>query len=135
MRFNNVSVAAVAHVDAPVRLTSTALMARLQLALERLDVRPELLEQVAGIRERRLWGQPTPVAEVAAVAGERVLQAAGIPRASLGLLVSTSVCRDYIEPSTASVVHGASVCPTPARTSTWATPASPFSTAWTSPGA
>ncbi len=65
-----------------------------------------MLEEVAGIRERRVWGQPTPVAEAAALAGRRALERSGVPRESIGLLVSTSVSRDYIEPSTASVVHG-----------------------------
>ena len=106
MRFTNVNVAAVVHADAPVRLTSAELMGRLQSTLERLNIRPQLLEEVAGIRERRIWGQPTQVAEIAAMAGEKALAASGVPRERMGLLVSTSVCRDFIEPSTASVVHG-----------------------------
>jgi 3-oxoacyl-[acyl-carrier-protein] synthase-3 len=107
MLYENVSVAAVAHVDPPVRLSSTELMGRLGSTLERLRVRPELLEEVAGIRERRVWGSPTQVADAAALAGEKVLAVSGVPRTGIGLLVSTSVCRDFIEPSTASVVHGA----------------------------
>lgn len=107
MRFDNVSVASLAHVDAPVRVTSAELMSRLQSTLERLNVRPGLLEEVAGIRERRMWGRPTAVADAAALAGERALDACGVPRTNIGLLVSTSVCRDFIEPSTAAVVHGA----------------------------
>jgi len=47
------------------------------------------------------------VADAATLAGERVLDVSGVPRTGIGLLVNTSVCRDYIEPSTASVVHGA----------------------------
>ncbi len=106
MIFENVDVAAVAHVDAPVELTSTDLMARLSPTLQRLGVRPELLEETAGIRHRRIWGREISVAEAAALAGERVIKAASLPRDRIGLLVSTSVCRDFIEPSTASVVHG-----------------------------
>ena len=106
MRYENVSVATVAHVDAPVRLSSAELMSRLQSTLDRLSVRPGLLEDVAGIRARRIWGRPTQVADAAALAGESALEAAGVPRTKIGLLVSTSVCRDFIEPSTASVVHG-----------------------------
>ena len=77
MRYENVSVAAVVHVDAPVRLSSAELMGRLQSTLERLDVRPGLLEEVAGIRERRIWGRPTPVAEAAALAGREGDRAVG----------------------------------------------------------
>lgn len=39
------------------------------------------------------------------MAGREVLAASGVPRASIGVLINTSVCRDYLEPSTASVVH------------------------------
>jgi 3-oxoacyl-[acyl-carrier-protein] synthase III len=106
MVFENVNVGAVAHVDAPVQLSSIELMGRLSPTLERLGVRPGILEETAGIRSRRLWGGEISVAEAAALAGERVIEAAGVPRDRIGLLVSTSVCRDYIEPSTASVVHG-----------------------------
>jgi acyl-CoA:acyl-CoA alkyltransferase len=106
MLYQNVSIAAVAHVDAPVRLTSTELMGRLQPTLERLGIRSDLLEQTAGIRERRIWGRPTQVADAAALAGDRVLDVSGISRNRIGLLISTSVSRDYIEPSTAAVVHG-----------------------------
>jgi 3-oxoacyl-[acyl-carrier-protein] synthase-3 len=106
MRYENVSVATVVHVDAPVRLTSAELMGRLGSTVERLGMRPTLLEDVAGIRERRVWGQKTEVAAAASLAGERALAVAGIPRDRIGLLISTSVSRDYIEPSIASVVHG-----------------------------
>ncbi len=106
MRYEKVNVATVVHVDAPVRLRSADLVGRLASTLERLQVRPGLLEEVSGIRERRVWGQPTEVADVAALAGERALAVSGVPRDRIGLLISTSVSRDYIEPSIASVVHG-----------------------------
>lgn len=81
-------------------------MRRVLPTLQRLGIRIELLEEVAGIRERRVWGRPTQVADAAAMAGEKALTISGVPRSEIGLLVSTSVCRDYVEPSTASVVHG-----------------------------
>jgi 3-oxoacyl-[acyl-carrier-protein] synthase-3 len=107
MRYDNVSVAAVVHVDAPVRLTSAELMGRLGSPMERWDVRRGLLEDVAGIRERRVWGRPTAVADAATLAGQKALDVSGVDRSAIGLLVSTSVSRDFIEPSTAAVVHGA----------------------------
>jgi 3-oxoacyl-[acyl-carrier-protein] synthase-3 len=106
MRYDTVSVATVVHVDPPVQLHSSELMGRLESTMERLGIRRGLLEEVAGIRSRRFWGRPTQVAQAAAFAAERALNASGISRGRIGLLVSTSVSRDYIEPSTASVVHG-----------------------------
>jgi len=106
MRYENVSVATVVHVDAPVSVSSADLVGRLTSTLERLQIRPGLIEEVAGIRERRVWGRPTQVADAAALAGEKALTVSGVPRDRIGLLISTSVSRDYIEPSIASVVHG-----------------------------
>lgn len=107
MRFRDVSIASVAHVDAPVRLTSSAIVERLRPTLDRLGIRGDVLEDVAGIRARRVWDGPLAVAEAATMAGHAALDAAGVPPERIGLLVNTSVCRDYLEPSTAAVVHGA----------------------------
>jgi 3-oxoacyl-[acyl-carrier-protein] synthase-3 len=43
--------------------------------------------------------------EAAALAGERAIVAAGIDRAEIGMLISTSVCRHHLEPSVACAVH------------------------------
>lgn len=61
MRFRDVSIATVAHVDAPVRLTSAAIVERLRPTLDRLGIRGDLLEEVAGIRARRVWDGPLAV--------------------------------------------------------------------------
>lgn len=106
MLFTNVSIDAVVHVDAPIRLTSAEIMGRLRPTLDRLGIRPDLLEELAGIRERRVWGGATQVSDAATAAGEAALAASRVAREEIGLLVSTSVSRDYVEPSTASVVHG-----------------------------
>jgi 3-oxoacyl-[acyl-carrier-protein] synthase III len=107
VRFANVSVESVAHVDAPVRVASADLVARLRPTFDRVGIRPDLLERVAGVRERRYWEEPVAVADGAAEAGRRALAKAGVDPDRVGVLISTSVSRDHIEPSTASVVHGA----------------------------
>src|SRR6185369_17115634 len=43
--------------------------------------------------------------DVAARAGEEALRLANVPRERIGALISTSVCRDFIEPSVACLVH------------------------------
>jgi 3-oxoacyl-[acyl-carrier-protein] synthase-3 len=39
------------------------------------------------------------------MAGAKAIEAAGIDRSKLGILINTSVCRDYLEPSTACIAH------------------------------
>lgn len=105
--FTHVSVEAVAHVDAPVRVPSSDLVARLETTFARTGIRPDLLEAVAGIRERRYWDEPVQVADGATAAARAAIAKSGVDPDRIGLLVSTSVSRDFIEPSTAAVVHGA----------------------------
>jgi 3-oxoacyl-[acyl-carrier-protein] synthase-3 len=106
MLYNHVSVASVAHIDAPIRLTSAEIMDRLSATMERFGIRDNLLEDVAGIRERRIWGDNTQPSDAATMAAQKALAASGIAHENIGILINTSVCRDFLEPSTASIVHG-----------------------------
>jgi len=105
MQFKNVSILAVEHVDAPHVLSSEEIEERLKPTIDRLGVRPDLLRQLSGIMERRLWDPGTTPSQPATVAGELALESAGIDRNGLGVLVNTSVSRDFLEPSTACAVH------------------------------
>jgi 3-oxoacyl-[acyl-carrier-protein] synthase III len=106
MNFDNVSIVSVRHVDAPHRLTSADIQAQLSETMQRLGVQPDLLESLAGIRERRFWDDGFAPSDAATLAAQAVLDDTGLDPAKLGTLINTSVCRDYIEPSTACLVHG-----------------------------
>ena len=105
-RFEHVAISGLAHVDAPHVLSSKEIEDRLAPTLDRLGIPDGLLESLSGIVERRLWDPGTQPSQVAAQAGELALERSGIHRDDLGILLNTSVCRDYLEPSTASIVHG-----------------------------
>ena len=66
-----------------------------------------MLQQVAGIEERRWWPEEVTFSEAAAEAGARALASAGIAPEQVGLLIDTSVCRARLEPSSAVAVHHA----------------------------
>jgi 3-oxoacyl-[acyl-carrier-protein] synthase-3 len=106
MKFSNVSILSVAHVDAPHRVTSAELCTRLAATMERHGMRPDLLESASGIVARRYWDPGVQPSQAATWAAEKALELAGIDRKLIGALISTSVCRDYIEPSVACLVHG-----------------------------
>jgi len=105
MKFENVSVLSVAHVDAPHRIPSEEIERELAPTIERLGFGPDLLRDLSGIIERRFWDEGVMPSEVAAKAGEKALEKAGIDRSKVGILINTSVCRDYLEPSTACIAH------------------------------
>ncbi len=74
--------------------------------LERLRIPAEGVLAASGVEERRFWPRGTTIAETAARAAQKALDASGLTAADIGCVVSTSVCKDYIEPSMASLVHG-----------------------------
>lgn len=106
MLFQHVAIAGLAHIDAPRRLTSNEINARLKPTLDRLGIKTDVLGDIAGIHSRFLWEDNVQASDVATLAGIKALADAGIDPDKVGLLVNTSVSRDYLEPSTASIVSG-----------------------------
>lgn len=106
MNFENLSIVSVRHVDAPQIITSSEIQSELSETMDRLGLPANLLEGVAGIHERRFWNEQTLPSDAATMAAEVALEEADLDRSRLGMLINTSVCRDFIEPSTACLVHG-----------------------------
>lgn len=106
MLFQHVAIAGLAHVDAPRRLTSDEINARLKPTMDRLKIKTDVLQDIAGIHARRLWDGEVLASDAATLAGVKALGDAGISPDRVGLLVNTSVSRDFLEPSTASIVSG-----------------------------
>ncbi len=106
MQFKNVVIQSLAAIEPPIRVTSREISERLKPTLERLGIRPNLLEEISGIIERRVWQANTLPSDAATMAAEQALTDAGVDRSKIGVIINTSVCRDYLEPSTACIVHG-----------------------------
>ncbi|EDM80442.1 3-oxoacyl-(acyl carrier protein) synthase [Plesiocystis pacifica SIR-1] len=106
MRFANVSICSVAHVDAPYRVSSTDLENRLAAPMQRLGLPPGILETLTGIKARRMWPASVSPSDAATLAARRAIAESGVDPERIGVLISTSVCRDFVEPSTACLVHG-----------------------------
>lgn len=106
MQFKNVVIQSLTAIEAPVNVTSSELGERLRPAMERLGIRPNLIEEISGIEARRFWNNGTQPSDAATMAAQKAIGEAGIDPADIGVLINTSVCRDYLEPSTACLVHG-----------------------------
>jgi len=106
MKFKNVVIQSLAAIDPPIRVTSKEIEQKLKPTLDRLGIRDDLLEEVSGIGARRFWKKGTQPSDAATLAAEKALDDAGIDRGKIGVIINTSVCRDYLEPSTACIVHG-----------------------------
>ena len=105
MTHQNVGLLAVEAVEAPEVVTSAWIDEQLAETYERTGLTAGTLSELAGIEERRWWPADVTFDRAAAFAGEAVLQASGIDRQRVGMLISTSVCKHQLEPSVACAVH------------------------------
>jgi 3-oxoacyl-[acyl-carrier-protein] synthase III len=106
MQFENVVIQSLAAIEPPIRLTSLEIAGRLRPALKRLGIKSTLLEDLSGIFARRIWKANTKPSDAATMAAEKAILESGVDRNKIGVIINTSVSRDYLEPSTACIVHG-----------------------------
>lgn len=105
MLFQKVSLNAFAY-ELPPRLVSSAELEELLAPVySRLKLPHGRLELMSGISERRFWEAGTRPSHGAALAGRKAVLSAGLAPHDIDCLINTSVCRDMIEPATASFVH------------------------------
>ncbi|MBT3921666.1 MAG: 3-oxoacyl-ACP synthase III [Nitrospina sp.] len=105
MHFDKVYIEGLAYHLPENIVTSVEIEDRLSPLYDRLKLPQGRLELMSGIRERRFWGKETLPSEVATLAGQKAIAQSGVDPEKIGCLISASVCRDFLEPSTASVIH------------------------------
>lgn len=105
MLFNNVSIHSVAHLEAPNPVTSAEISARLAKTLKRLRLPLNYIERTSGIKERRFWPVNTQPSDAATQVAAAVIQKSGLSKDDIDVIINTSVSKDFIEPSTASIIH------------------------------
>ncbi len=98
-------VEAVSCTLPPHVVTSEEIESRLAPVYQRLGLPEGRLELMTGIRERRFWDLGVRPGQISAVTAEQAILASGLAREQFGCLVHGSVCRDQLEPATASGVH------------------------------
>ena len=104
MRFSNVAIEAMAYSLPPETWTSAQIEDQLAPLYDRLNLPHGRLELMTGIRERRFWPASLRPSEASAEAGNALL-ANGVDAGKVDLLIHSAVCRDRLEPATASYVH------------------------------
>lgn len=105
--YENVRIEALAVEVPPHRVTSRALEDELAPTYARLGIPAGCIETLVGIIARRFWDEGTAIADAASNAARKVY-ASGHEhlQAHTGLVLSTSVSKDFIEPSIAALVRG-----------------------------
>ncbi|TVP98174.1 MAG: 3-oxoacyl-ACP synthase III [Planctomycetaceae bacterium] len=105
VKFDQVRLHAVAVTLPSEVVTSDDIESRLEPLYSRLKLPSGRLEGMSGIRSRRVWPPGTLPSGPSIRSGNAVIEAAGIDRDRIGCLIHASVCRDFLEPATASKVH------------------------------
>lgn len=106
MRYHDVCLEALGYEMPPFVVSTESIFERITPMLERLKIPVESVVGASGVEEIRFWPEGTTVAETATRAARKALAASHVDPSDIGLLISTSVCKDYIEPSMAALVHG-----------------------------
>jgi len=104
-RHQHSGILSLAAIEAPRVVTSDWIDEQLAETYQRNGLRPGLLAGLAGIEERRWWDDDVSFTDAAAMAGRAAIEQAGIDPSKIGILISTSVCKENLEPSVACAVH------------------------------
>lgn len=105
MKTPNVVLEAYATYEPEELLSSEAIEKRLAPVYQKLKLPEGRLELMTGIQTRGLWPIGTRPSFIASTAAKKLLEKHPIELESIDLLIHASVCRDFLEPATASVVH------------------------------
>lgn len=105
MQFEHVLIEATGMAQAPHILSSDALEQKLVQPYTRLKLPFGRIELQTGIKARGYWDPGTLPSEIATIAARDCLERSHITKDDIDLLIFSSVCRDQLEPSSASSVH------------------------------
>jgi acyl-CoA:acyl-CoA alkyltransferase len=104
MRYKKVTIESIGYELAPNVVTAEDLESRLAPLYDRLHLKPGQLEQLTGIEESRYWDPDFTLSEGAIRAGQKAIEASGVPADEIGMLIYGAVCRENLEPATACAV-------------------------------
>jgi 3-oxoacyl-[acyl-carrier-protein] synthase-3 len=105
MKFNSVCIESIAVALPESAWTSAEIEERLRPLYERLNLPFGRLELMTGIRSRRAWPADMRPSTGSAAAGRAVLGRSALRAGQVDLFIHAAVCRDMLEPATASFAH------------------------------
>lgn len=105
MKFNNVVIESFAYSLSENIMSSTMIEERLAPLYQKLKLPEGRLELMTGISARRVWSSGTKPSDLSTQAAQKLFLKSKIKKENIDLLIHASVCRDFLEPATASVVH------------------------------
>lgn len=105
MQFQKACLVSIGAVIPDEFWSSDEIESRLSPLYGRLKLPEGRLALMSGITQRRVWAPGTLPSGPSIQSGNHAIEASGIAREQIGCLIHASVCRDFLEPATASRVH------------------------------
>lgn len=105
MKFNNVCIESLGYYLPEDQISSESIELRLSPLLDTLSLGVGKLETISGIKSRRLWPVGTLPSDVGTKAALKAIEKSGFKLSEIQGLIHTGICRDHLEPSTATVIH------------------------------
>jgi 3-oxoacyl-[acyl-carrier-protein] synthase-3 len=105
MKFKNAVISSFAYHLPDQIMTSEEIEDKLAPLYQRLKLPGGRIELMTGIKERRFWPPGTRPSDLSTQAARNLFGKNIIKPENIDLLIHASVCRDFLEPSTSSVVH------------------------------
>ena len=106
LKFNNVVIEDYGYYLPEEYLSSAQLEEMLSPLYKRLKLPEGRLELMTGIEKRGIWANGTLPSSLSTKAIENLLNKGNVDKFEVDMLINSSVCRDFLEPSTASIIHG-----------------------------
>ena len=106
MKFNNVVIEDYGLYLPEEKISSEKMEELLSPIYKRLKLPQGRLELMTGIKERGVWPSGTLPSDLSANAARDLFNKGNVNKDDIDLLIHSSVCRNFLEPSTASIVHG-----------------------------
>ena len=105
-QYQRVCIEAIEIQQPPVELSTEAIEESLSPLYRRIGVSAGVLGSLTGVLSRRLWPDGMLNSEGATMVARTLLARHPPPPCGVQAVVSTSVCKDYLEPPIASLVSG-----------------------------
>ena len=105
MKFKNVVISSFVYYLPEQIMTSEEIENRLASVYKRLKLPAGRIELMTGIKERRFWPPGTRPSDLSTQAARNLFEKKTVKPENIDLLIHASVCRDFLEPPTSSIVH------------------------------
>lgn len=107
MLYENVYIDALGYDLPETAVSSLEIEDRLSPCYQRLGFHAGRIQLMSGIKDRRHYPVGERPSSIATRAAQQALEQSNVALDQIGVLIHSSVCRDFMEPATATVVHQA----------------------------